>query len=103
MRIAYVVPGLDPFGPILVVKSLVEIMQSMGHDVSVYYLKNRITEMRMPCRVHKVGTGSQIALVLIGMLVNCTPIFTDGNGLAQYIKTLLRIWVLYIHVRWLMC
>ncbi len=60
MRIAYVVPGLDPFGPILVVKSLVEIMQSMGHDVSVYYLKNRITEMRMPCRVHKVGTGSQI-------------------------------------------
>ena len=49
MKIAYIVPGLDPTGPIFVVQSLVSSLVEMNYSVIVYYLNNRDTEIKFKC------------------------------------------------------
>lgn len=60
MKIAYIVPGLDPTGPIIVVKGLINHLVKNGHEVKLYYLKDRDREMEFPCNVTKIHPNQKI-------------------------------------------
>lgn len=60
MKIAYIVPGLDPTGPIIVVRNLIQSLISTNHRIDLYYIKDRDRIMDFPCNVKKIDTTSPI-------------------------------------------
>lgn len=60
MKIAYIVPGLDPTGPIIVVRNLILSLVNTEHQIDLFYLKKRERVMDFPCKVYKIDKNTPI-------------------------------------------
>lgn len=54
MRIAYIVPSLQAFGPAIVVLNLTKQLIAMGHDVDVFYFDERESAMSFGCKTIRI-------------------------------------------------
>ena len=60
MRIAYIVPSLQPTGPIIIVQSLSKYLREYGCDIDIYYFDGNTKQLDFACKTHQIAFSDPI-------------------------------------------
>lgn len=60
MRIAYIVPSLQPTGPIIIVQSLSKYLREYGCDIDIYYFDGNTKQLEFKCNTYQIAFSNPI-------------------------------------------
>lgn len=60
MKIAYIVPSLQPTGPIILVQSLSKYLGECGCDIDIYYFDGNTKKLDFTCNTHQIAFSEPI-------------------------------------------
>ena len=60
MKIAYIVPSLQPTGPIILVQSLSKYLGECGCDIDIYYFDGNTKQLDFACKTYQIAFSDPI-------------------------------------------
>ena len=60
MKIAYIVPSLQPTGPIIIVQSLSKYLRECGCDIDIYYFDVNAKQLEFKCNTYQIAFSHPI-------------------------------------------